>query len=67
MDSLFDLAGAALAVSERRRLYRQIQELAIRDQPYIWLVETIDTRAHSVRCHGFRTSGHFAARAECTR
>lgn len=67
MDSLFDLAGAALAVDERRRLYRQIQELAIRDQPYIWLVETIDTRAHSVRCHGFRTSGHFAARAECTR
>jgi len=67
MDSLFNLAGAALVTAERRRLYREIQELAIRDQPYIWLVETVDTRAHTVRCRGFRTSGHFAARAECSR
>ena len=67
MDSLFDLAGAALDPGERRRLYREIQELAIRDQPYVWLVETIDTRAHSVRCHGFRTSAHFAAAAQCSR
>ncbi len=66
MDSLFERAGAALAVEDRRGFYRQIQEIAIEDQPYVWLVETIDTRAHSVRCRGFRTSAHFAAMAECS-
>ena len=67
MDSLFDHAGAALDVDERRRLYRAIQSLAIRDQPYVWLVETLGTRAHNVRCHGFDVTSHFAATAVCTR
>lgn len=66
MDSLFDLAGSALAVEERRRLYLEIQQLAVRDQPYIWLVETMGTRAHSTRCHGFGATAHFAATATCT-
>ncbi|MFN2398217.1 MAG: ABC transporter substrate-binding protein [Gemmatimonadaceae bacterium] len=66
MDSLFDLAGSALDVEERRRLYLEIQEIAVRDQPYVWLVETLATRAHSVRCRGFGTSSHFAATAQCT-
>lgn len=67
MDSLFDRAGSALDVAERRRLYREIQEIAVRDQPYVWLVETLATRVHTVRCHGFGTSSHFAATARCTR
>ena len=67
IDSLFDLASAAIAVSERRRLYHQIQEIAVRDQPYVWLVETANTQAHSVRCHGFGTTAHFAATAACSR
>lgn len=67
MDTLFDRAGSALAADERRRLYRAIQEIAVRDQPYVWLVETINTRVHTIRCQGFGTSSHFAAAARCTR
>ena len=67
MDRLFDSAGSALAIDERRRLYGEIQRLAVRDQPYVWLVETFGTRAHSARCQGFSPNSHFAATATCTR
>ena len=67
MDSQFDAASAALVVEERRRLYGEIQALAVHDQPYVWLVETLGTRAHSARCRGFGNSSHFAATAICTR
>ena len=67
MDALFERAGSAIDVGERRRLYHQIQEMAVRDQPYVWLVETSNTQAYSVRCHGFGSISHFAATAECTR
>ena len=66
MDSLFDRAGSALDINERRRVYRDIQQLAVKDQPYIWLVETTSTRAHTSRCTGFGASSHFAATATCT-
>ena len=65
VDSLFELAGASLVPDERRRLYRTIQEIAVRDQPYVWLVETLGTRAYGPRCHGFSTSSRFAATASC--
>ena len=67
VDSLFDSAASALDVSRRRRLYREIQEIAVRDQPYIWLVETLNTRAFHSRCSGFGISPHFAATARCSR
>ena len=67
IDVLFDRAGAAIDVNERRQLYHQIQEIAVRDQPYVWLVETSNTQAYSARCHGFGNISHFAATAECTR
>ena len=66
MDSLFERAGAALKLEDRRRLYRTIQELAVRDQPYIWLVETTSTHAYTTRCTGFGAAAHFAATAVCT-
>ena len=66
IDSLFDQAGASLVLEERRRLYRAIQEIAVRDQPYVWLVETLGTRAYGARCHGFSTSSRFAATASCS-
>ncbi|MEO6526644.1 MAG: ABC transporter substrate-binding protein [Gemmatimonadaceae bacterium] len=66
IDSLFDRAGSALDLEERRRLYRQIQELAVRDQPYVWLVETTSTYAYTTRCTGFGVAGHFAATATCS-
>ena len=65
MDGLFDSAASALDVGVRTRLYRRIQEIAVRDQPYIWLVETLNTRAFSARCTGFGISPHFAATAHC--
>ncbi|MDQ6634175.1 MAG: ABC transporter substrate-binding protein [Gemmatimonadota bacterium] len=67
MDALFDSAGSAIDVNERRRLYHRIQELAVRDQPYVWLVETSNTQAYSTRCHGFSGVSHFAETAECTK
>jgi peptide/nickel transport system substrate-binding protein len=67
MDSLFDRAGSSLDVAERRKFYYQIQELAVRDQPYVWLVETINVRAYTTRCRGYRRTAHFAASAECSR
>jgi peptide/nickel transport system substrate-binding protein len=67
VDSLFDRAGATVAIDERRALYHQIQEIVVRDQPYIWLVETVQTLAHTARCRGFREPAHFAATATCTR
>lgn len=65
MDSLFDVAGAVLDRDGRRRIYRTIQENAVRDLPYIWLVETVSTRAHRARCTNFGSSPHFAAKARC--
>ncbi len=67
MDALFDSAGAAMNLEERRRLYHQIQSLAVHDQPYVWLVETTNTEGYSARCHGFSGTAHFAATAECGR
>ncbi len=40
MDELFDLAARSLDLNERGRYYRAIQEIAVRDVPYFWLVET---------------------------
>lgn len=67
VDSLFDRAAAELEVGTRSRLYREIQEIAVRDQPYVWLAETLNTRAYNARCHGFGISPHFAATASCAR
>lgn len=67
MDSLFDLAGASVDSEVRRRLYREIQEIAVRDQPYVWLVETLGTRVHTTRCSDFGSASHFAATARCAR
>lgn len=67
MDALFDRAGAALDPAVRRQLYHRIQEIAVRDQPYVWLVETSNTQAYAARCGGFGSVSHFAATARCER
>lgn len=66
IDSLFDRAGGSLVIEERQRLYREIQAIAVRDQPYVWLVETLGTRAYGIRCQGFTTSSRFAVTASCS-
>ncbi|MDX1647112.1 MAG: ABC transporter substrate-binding protein [Longimicrobiales bacterium] len=67
VDSLFDQARRSLDVEERGDRYRRIQEIVARDLPYLPLVETESTRAHTARCSGFRAGGHFAAEARCRR
>jgi peptide/nickel transport system substrate-binding protein len=65
VDSLFDRASAELDAQKRGALYRRIQEIAVRDQPYVWLLESVSSRVHSTRCSGFGPSAHFAATADC--
>ena len=65
VDSLFELAASALATETRRQLYRQIQEIVVRDQPYVWLVETTSSRAYNKRCRKFGNNPHFALSARC--
>jgi peptide/nickel transport system substrate-binding protein len=65
VDSLFDRASAELDARKRGALYRHIQEIVVRDQPYVWLLESMSSRVHSTRCSGFGPSAHFAATAEC--
>ncbi len=67
VDSLFDYAASALDLAVRRRAYREIQEIVVRDQPYVWLVESLSTYAHNVRCTGLSPTSHFAATARCAR
>ena len=65
VDSLFERAASALDIDQRRRFYREIQEIVVRDQPYVWLVETLGTRAYNARCSGFGPTSHFLATARC--
>ncbi len=65
MDSLFDRASAELDKGTRGNIYREIQAIAVRDQPYIWLTESMNSRAWNSRCDGFGISPHFAATASC--
>ncbi|HUG84422.1 MAG TPA: ABC transporter substrate-binding protein, partial [Euzebya sp.] len=65
MDALFDEAQQTIDPDERAEVYRSIQEIAVRDMPYVWLVETEATRAHRSRCTDFLPSGHFAETARC--
>ena len=65
VDSLFERAASALDIDQRRRFYREMQEIVVRDQPYVWLVETLGTRAYNARCSGFGPTSHFLATARC--
>jgi peptide/nickel transport system substrate-binding protein len=67
MDGLWDQAGAQVDPNVSRNTYRQIQEAAAGDQPYLWLVETEFIRAHRSACSGFNygNTGLFAETAFC--
>lgn len=65
VDSLFQRAGTTVDRGERGRLYREIQEIVATDLPYVWLVESLNARAHHSRCSRFGPSGHFAETARC--
>jgi peptide/nickel transport system substrate-binding protein len=66
VDALFDEASRTVEREKRSRIYRQIQEIAVQQLPYFWLVETLSTRAWPARCAGFKPwTGLFAEAAYC--
>lgn len=68
VDALFDQAGRTVDHDRRAALYRQVQEVVAQDLPYVWLVETLGTRAWTARCEGLRAwTGLFAEAASCKR
>jgi peptide/nickel transport system substrate-binding protein len=66
MDQLFVQSASTVEQDERSEVYRQIQQLAVDDAPYTWVVETTSTRIFRSGCQGFGPSGHFAKAAFCT-
>lgn len=65
VDALFEQAQTTLDPAARTAVYRQLQEQLVADLPYLWIVETVGTRAYSSKCTGFSESGHFAEGASC--
>ena len=68
VDALLDRTARTVDREARARHYRQIQEAAVADLPYLWLVETMATRVWSAECEGFKPwTGLFAEAASCRR
>ena len=67
IDRLFDEAITTVDQDERSAIYQEIQEILVEELPYLWLVETVATRAYRAECQGFGESGHFAETAFCER
>jgi peptide/nickel transport system substrate-binding protein len=68
VDALLDQAAQTLDRNAAANVYRRMQEILIDDMPYLWLVETVSTRAHTKRCLNFKyNSGLFAEAAWCRR
>ncbi|WP_219415783.1 ABC transporter substrate-binding protein [Pseudonocardia nigra] len=66
VDALFEQAAGTVDQDERSELYRRIQQIAVDDAPYAWVVETTSTRIFRSGCQQFGPSGHFAKTAYCT-
>lgn len=67
MDGLWDTARDAPNATAAATAYRSIQEHAIADLPYAWLVETVNVRAVASRClvNNHLNSGLFPESASC--
>ncbi|MBW3619943.1 MAG: ABC transporter substrate-binding protein [Actinobacteria bacterium] len=67
VDRLFEEASQTVATEDRSPIYAEIQRIVAEDLPYMWLVETVGTRAWSARCEGFQPhTGLFAESARCS-
>jgi peptide/nickel transport system substrate-binding protein len=69
MDRLWDQSTAEADQARRQQIFQQIQQLAVRELPYIWLAETVNTRAVNAACSGFnfQNTGLYAEGAYCKR
>ncbi|MBA2556614.1 MAG: ABC transporter substrate-binding protein [Chloroflexi bacterium] len=66
VDRLFAEAASTVDQAQRAELYREIQEIVVAEQPYVWIVETSGTRAFRTTCSGFKPYGLFAEAATCS-
>lgn len=68
VDRLFDEAVQEVDPAARGELYAELQQQIAADLPYLWLLETVSTRAYTRDCKGLRPyTGHFLEAAYCTR
>jgi peptide/nickel transport system substrate-binding protein len=67
VDRLLDQATREPDPAKRTPTYRQLQEILVRDLPYIWLTESASLRAFNANCTGFNqeNTGLFAEAASC--
>ena len=67
VDSLLDRAAREPDTARRTPIYRQLQEILVRDLPYVWLTESAPLRAFNASCTGFNheNTGLFAEAASC--
>lgn len=67
VDTLLDQAAREADPAKRSPIYRQLQEIWVRDLPYLWLAESVSLRAYNANCSGFNqeNTGLFAEGAFC--
>ncbi len=66
VDELLEEASQTIDPSDRTPLYAELQEIVADELPYMWVVETVGTRAWNARCSGFQIhTGLFAEQARC--
>lgn len=66
VDALLEEASQTVDTDDRTPLYAELQQIVAGDLPYMWLVETLGTRAWNARCSGFQVhTGLFAEQARC--
>jgi peptide/nickel transport system substrate-binding protein len=67
VDTLLNRAAAEVDPARRTPIYRQMQEILVRDLPYVWLTESAGLRAFNANCTGFNheNTGLFAEAASC--
>ena len=67
IDALLDRGAREVDPAKRTPIYRQLQEIAVRDLPYMWMTESAGVRAFAVGCKGFNqeNTGLFAEGASC--
>ncbi|MGI8809244.1 MAG: ABC transporter substrate-binding protein [Acidimicrobiales bacterium] len=67
IDALLDRGAREPDLAKRTPIYRQLQEIAVRDLPYMWMTESVNTRGFTAGCTGFNheNTGLFAEGASC--
>jgi len=67
IDALLDRGAREVDPAKRTPIYRQLQEIAVRDLPYMWMTESAGVRAFTAGCTGFNqeNTGLFAEGASC--